>query len=197
VSPVTDLTKIQAAFEERLRVEDFVYVFDHNKWLHGHPGLAVSLHSGIRAPALEGIFPGRRGNTFGDFEEPVSVSFNPLLPQWVANFLGPADNAFDRTALRGNEALTQRFRSLTHGRTFRGLDVFHTNSNIVLLTTDRPGSLFQFLADQGYRTHLMGASRIRGAAPGGAGGVRLTFSSRSLVEDDVDDLVRALTEYPA
>jgi hypothetical protein len=57
--------------------------------------------------------------------------------------------------------------------------------------------LFQFLADQGYRTHLMGASRIRGAAPGGAGGVRLTFSSRSLVEDDVDDLVRALTEYPA
>lgn len=195
VGTIADVAKIRAAFEEHLEVEDFVYVFDHNKWMHGFPGLAVTLHTGVPAPSIEGIFPRAAEPAFAEFGEPVSVSFNPLLPQWTANFLGPAAHAFDRDLLAANRRLACAFGEQTAGRTFTGVEVFYSNTNMALLMTARPETLFSYLAQQGYRTHLMGSSRIRGSGPGGTGGVRLTFSALSLVPSDIGDLAEVLEGY--
>jgi hypothetical protein len=196
IGTIADIATLRSAFEERLDVENFVYIFDHNKWLHGFPGLSVALHTGIRAPAIECIFPAAPATqSFAEFGEPVSVSFNPLLPQWTANLLGPVEHAFDSASLELNHALFRGFQELTAGRSFRGVDIFLANTNMALLTTREPRALFRHLNERGCRTHLMGSSKIRGGAPGGVGGVRLAFSSLSLKENDIPVLVDALEGY--
>src|SRR6266511_432219 len=192
---VADITKIRAAFEEKLSVKDFVYIFDHNKWLHGYSGLAVSLHTGVSAPCIESIFPRRNDNGFAEFDEPVSVSFNPLLPQWSANFMGPANNAFDHRRLQAHESLTALFVALTRERPLAGIEVYEANTNMALLMTGNAQRLFHFLEEHGYRGHLMGASRIRRDTPGGSGGVRLTFSSQSVDAEAVASLVSTLRRF--
>lgn len=192
---VQDIADIRATFQERLDVEDFVYIFDHNKWLHGFSGMAVMLHTGVRAPIIESIFPRRAENSFADFDEPVSVSYNPLLPHWTANSSGPADNAFDRSRIRANEMLASQFFTASRRQSFAGIEVHESNTNVALLTTPDPRRLLAHLEDQGYRGHLMGASRIRQDSPGGAGGVRLTFSSLSVDAAAVEGLVSALRRF--
>ncbi|NNH73699.1 hypothetical protein HLB23_28250 [Nocardia uniformis] len=194
-STIADVAKMRASFSERLDIEDFVYIFDHNKWLLGFPGMSVSLHTGVRAPAIEGIFPTPASQSFAEFGEPVSVSFNPLLPQWAANLMGPAERAFDTDSLEANRMLSGTFRELTTGRTFPGVDIFHANSNMALLSSPDPRVLLSHLGERGCRTHLMGSSKVRGSAPGATGGVRLTFSSLSLQQEDIHTLIDALEDF--
>ncbi|ROO52683.1 hypothetical protein EDC02_7623 [Micromonospora sp. Llam0] len=192
---VRDIADVRAAFEQKLDVEDFVYVFDHNKWLHGFSGMAVTLHTGVSAPIIESIFPRRAEIGYANFDEPVSVSYNPMLPHWMANFTGPADNGFDHGSLVVSGRLTALFIASARQQPFVDVEVYESNTNMVLLTTPDPGRLFHHLEDHGYRSHLMGASRIRRNTPGGAGGIRLTFSSRSIDAAAVEGLVATLRKF--
>lgn len=192
---VKDIGNVRAQFEQKIDVDNFVYIFDHNKWLHGFSGMAVTLHTGVSAPTIEAIFPRRFQAGFADFDEPVSVSYNPLLPQWTANLTGPVDNAFDSSRLAENENLTAQFFALAREQNFARIQVYESNTNMALLVTPNPRRLFHYLEDRGYRSHLMGASQIRKDTPGGSGGVRLTFSSHSVNARAVEGLVSTLREY--
>ncbi len=196
ICSVAEIAGVRAAIEARLPVENFAYVFDFNKWLHGYPGLAVCLHTGISAPSLESLFPRPPGPAFGEFGDPVSVSYNPLLPHWMANFAGPGEHAFDSQRPKANEELTRAFRALTENHLPRGLKIFYANSNIALLTAGQPHGLFNYLGGRKYKTHLMGAARTRGAgSPGRDGGVRVAFSSHSVGLPGIQGLASALREY--